>query len=84
MAKTNDRPASASPRSLSGLGPFLRPYRLGIALALLFLTLAAVSTLLFPIAMKSLIDQGVVAADPNERLMAASVRNSKASAMPNR
>ena len=70
MAKTNDRPASASPRSLSGLGPFLRPYRLGIALALLFLTLAAVSTLLFPIAMKSLIDQGVVAADPNERLMA--------------
>ena len=70
MAKTNDRPASASPRSLSGLGPFLQPYRLGIALALLFLTLAAVSTLLFPIAMKSLIDQGVVAADPNERLMA--------------
>ena len=70
MAKPNDRPASASPRSLSGLGPFLRPYRLGIALALLFLTLAAVSTLLFPIALKSLIDQGVVAADPNERLMA--------------
>ena len=70
MAKPTDRAASASPRSLSGLGPFLRPYRLGIALALLFLTLAAVSTLLFPIALKSLIDQGVVAADPNERLMA--------------
>ncbi len=70
MAKPTDRPASASPRSLSGLRPFLRPYRLGIALALLFLTLAAVSTLLFPIALKSLIDQGVVAADPNERLMA--------------
>ena len=70
MAKPTDRAASASPRSLSGLGPFLRPYRLGIALALLFLTLAAVSTLLFPIALKSLIDQGVVAADPTERLMA--------------
>ena len=70
MAKPTDRPASASPRSLSGLGPFLRPYRVGIALALLFLTLAAVSTLLFPMALKSLIDQGVVAADPNERLMA--------------
>ncbi len=70
MASPTDRPASASPRSLSGLRPFLRPYRVGIALALLFLVLAAVSTLLFPIAMKSLIDQGVVAADPNQRLMA--------------
>ncbi len=70
MASPTDRPASASPRSLSGLGPFLRPYRVGIALALLFLVLAAVSTLLFPIALKSLIDQGVIAADPNERLMA--------------
>jgi ATP-binding cassette subfamily B protein len=70
MASLTDRPASASPRSLSGLGPFLRPYRIGIALALLFLVLAAVSTLLFPIALKSLIDQGVVAADPNQRLMA--------------
>ncbi len=70
MASPTDRPASASPRSLSGLGPFLRPYRVGIALALLFLVLAAVSTLLFPIALKSLIDQGVIAADPSERLMA--------------
>ena len=70
MASPTDRPASASPRSLSGLGPFLRPYRVGIALALLFLVLAAVSTLLFPIALKSLIDQGVIAADPNQRLMA--------------
>ena len=70
MASPTHRPASASPRSLSGLGPFLRPYRVGIALALLFLVMAAVSTLLFPIALKSLIDQGVIAADPNERLMA--------------
>ena len=64
------RPASANPQSLSGLLPFLRPYRGRIALAVLFLVLAAVSTLLFPIALKSLIDQGVVAADPNQRLMA--------------
>ena len=70
MAKPDHRAASATPRSLSGLGPFLRPYRVGIALALLFLVLAAVSTLLFPIALKSLIDQGVVAADPTQRLMA--------------
>ena len=65
-----ERPAAASPKSLSGLLPFLRPYRGRIALALLFLVMAAVSTLVFPIALKSLIDQGVVAADPNARLMA--------------
>ena len=70
MANPTNRPASTTPRSLSGLGPFLRPYWLGIVAALLFLVLAAVSTLLFPIALKSLIDQGVVAADPNARLMA--------------
>jgi ATP-binding cassette subfamily B protein len=68
--KDNDRPAAKSPRSLSGLRPFLRPYRVQIALAGLFLVLAAVSTLAFPVAMKSLIDQGVVAADPAERVMA--------------
>ena len=66
----DERPASATPRSLSGLLPFLRPYRGRIALALLFLVGAALSTLAFPIALKSLIDQGVVAADPTERLMA--------------
>jgi ATP-binding cassette subfamily B protein len=68
--KDNDRPAAKSPRSLSGLGPFLRPYRLQITLAGLFLVLAAVSTLAFPVALKSLIDQGVVAADPAQRVMA--------------
>ncbi|MBL8353083.1 MAG: ATP-binding cassette domain-containing protein [Burkholderiaceae bacterium] len=71
MAKSDpDRPAAATPRSLSGLLPFLRPYRLQITLAMLFLVLAAASTLAFPIALKVLIDQGVVAADPAERLMA--------------
>ena len=70
MSKPTDRPAATTPRSLSGLGPFLRPYRVGIALALMFLVMAAVSTLAFPIALKSLIDQGIVAADPDQRLMA--------------
>ena len=55
MSKLTDRPAATTPRSLSGLGPFLRPYRVGIALALMFLVMAAVSTLAFPIALKSLI-----------------------------
>jgi ATP-binding cassette subfamily B protein len=63
-------PASASPRSLSGLLPFLRPHRGRIALALLFLVGAAVSTLVLPLALKSLIDQGLIAADPGQRLMA--------------
>ena len=60
--KPQDHPAPANPRSLSGLLPFLQPYWGRIALAVLFLVLAAVSTLLFPIALKSLIDQGVIAA----------------------
>ena len=38
-------------RSLSGLLPFLRPYRARIALAVVFLVLAAVSTLVFPVAL---------------------------------
>jgi ATP-binding cassette, subfamily B, bacterial len=57
-------------RSLSGLLPFLRPYRGRIALAVLFLVMAAVSTLVFPVALKSLIDQGIVATDPGTRVMA--------------
>src|SRR5882757_9750750 len=57
-------------RPLAGLLPFLRPYRGRIALALVFLVLAAISTLVFPIALKSLIDQGFVASDPGTRVMA--------------
>jgi ATP-binding cassette, subfamily B, bacterial len=57
-------------RSLGGLLPFLRPYRTKIALAIVFLVMAALSTLAFPVAMKSLIDQGFVAADPGTRVMA--------------
>jgi len=64
------RAAAASPRSLSGLAPYLRPYRGRIALALVFLLLAALSTLMFPVALKLLIDRGLVAADPGERVLA--------------
>ena len=67
-------PATPAParnvKSLSGLTPFLRPYRGRIAAALVFLVMAAVSTLLFPVALKSLIDQGVIATDPGSRVMA--------------
>ncbi len=72
-----DRPRAA-PRSLGGLLPFLRPYRGRIALAGLFLLLAAVATLVFPLALRQLIDGGLAssplsagdAAARGERLMA--------------
>jgi ATP-binding cassette subfamily B protein len=70
MPKDTSRAAAKSTKSLSGLIPFLRPYRGRIALAVVFLVMAATSTLLLPVALKSLIDQGLVAADPGERVMA--------------
>ena len=71
MAKDDSsRAAARSPRSLSGLLPFIRPYRARVALAGLFLVMAALSTLAFPLALKVLIDQGLVAADPGQRVMA--------------
>ncbi|MBZ8138783.1 ABC transporter [Rubrivivax gelatinosus] len=63
-------PPAKRVRSLSGLLPFVRPYRGRVALAALFLVLAAASTLVFPVALKSLIDQGLVATDPGTRVMA--------------
>ncbi|RZJ06782.1 MAG: ATP-binding cassette domain-containing protein [Rubrivivax sp.] len=70
MSSTSDRPASKQARSLSGLAPFLRPYRGQIALALLLLVLAALATLAFPLALRGLIDAGFGASNPGERLMA--------------
>ena len=69
-ADTRNRLPAKSARSLSGLLPFLRPYRLRIAFAILFLVMAAVSTLVFPIALKSLIDEGFISANPGDRLLA--------------
>ncbi|MDB5886389.1 MAG: transporter related protein, partial [Polaromonas sp.] len=62
--------AKGSPRSLSGLLPFLRPYSFRIGLAVLFLVMAAVATLVFPLALRSLIDGGLGAAGKGEQLMA--------------
>ena len=69
-AKPRPDPAKASPRSLSGLTPFLVPYRGRIALALVFLVLAAVATLAFPVALRSLIDGGLVQSDKGAQVMA--------------
>ncbi len=57
-------------RSLSGLLPFLRPYRGRIVLAAVFLVLAAASTLVFPVALRGLIDEGFIASDSGSRVMA--------------
>lgn len=52
-------PMSATPRSLTGLLPFLKPYRWPLVLAGVFLLLAAGATLAFPWTLKQLIDQGL-------------------------
>lgn len=59
-----------SPKSLSGLLPFLRPHRLRIGMALTFLILAAVTTLAFPLALRGLIDGGPTQGGPGDRMMA--------------
>jgi ATP-binding cassette subfamily B protein len=56
--------------ALAGLWPFLRPYRLRIAWAALCLLAAAVTTLVVPIALRQLVDAGLMTADPGERVMA--------------
>lgn len=58
MASTPS-PTPVPVQSLSGLLPFLRPYRGRIALALLFLVLAAAATLAFPLALRQLVDGGL-------------------------
>ena len=64
------RPQAQSPGALTGLLPFLHPYRLQIALAALFLVLAAGATLLFPVALRDLIDSGLVPADRSAQTLA--------------
>jgi ATP-binding cassette, subfamily B, bacterial len=63
-------PVTAKPQALSGLWPFLRPYRGRIGMALVFLVLAAAATLAFPIALRSLIDGGLAQSDKGAQLMA--------------
>jgi ATP-binding cassette subfamily B protein len=58
---TSPTPAPGKPQSLGGLLPFLKPYRSRIALAGLFLVLAAGATLAFPWALRELIDGGLSA-----------------------
>ena len=70
MASTPSQPARGAPRSLTGLLPFLRPYRVRIALSVVFLVLAALATLAFPLALRNLVDGGLVSADKGAQTMA--------------
>jgi ATP-binding cassette subfamily B protein len=67
---TTERAKSQNPKSLSGLLPFLRPYRGRIVLAFVFLVMAALATLAFPLALRSLIDGGLVKGDQGEQMIA--------------
>ncbi|MFN7856865.1 MAG: ABC transporter transmembrane domain-containing protein [Acidovorax sp.] len=71
MSNRPSSPASrGAPRSLTGLLPFLRPYRGRIAVAGVFLVLAALATLAFPMALRGLIDGGLLAGDRGAQAMA--------------
>ncbi|WP_027995734.1 ABC transporter transmembrane domain-containing protein [Simplicispira psychrophila] len=72
MASSHPSAAPTAPaRSLSGLLPFLHPYRGRIAAALLFLILAALATLAFPLALRTLIDAGMgTSAERNAQALA--------------
>ena len=67
---SSERKKSQNPKSLSGLLPFLRPYRGSIALAGFFLVMAALATLAFPLALRSLIDGGLVQVDRGAQMVA--------------
>ncbi len=75
MTSPSDRAKAASPRSLSGLVPFLRPYRGRIAAAVVFLICAAVTTLAFPVALRSLIDGGLTSSGGATAGVAAGAAN---------
>jgi ATP-binding cassette subfamily B protein len=59
---------ATSPKSLTGLVPFLKPYRMALVLAGLFLLLAAGTTLAFPWVLRQLIDQGLASGASAEQL----------------
>jgi ATP-binding cassette subfamily B protein len=67
-----ERPRGRQLGPLRALLPYLGPYRRQIALALLFLTLAALATLALPVAVRHIVDNGFGAGltDPAARLAA--------------
>ena len=70
MSTSGDPPKPAAPHSLRGLLAFLRPYRVRIVLAVVFLVLAAMATLVFPLALRNLIDTGLAPSDRGSQILA--------------
>ena len=64
----------ASPLSLAGLRPFLVPYRVPVALAGVFLVMAAAATLAFPWALRRLIDDGLASSASDAELATGFLR----------
>ena len=62
------RPPAQTPNALKRLWPFVSKYKMVMALAGLFLVLAAGATLAFPWALKMLIDQGLAKQEGNLHL----------------
>ena len=60
MAELSDRPKSKSLRPLRALLPFIRPYRGTLVLAAAALVLASLAQLTFPVALRYLIDGGLL------------------------
>jgi ATP-binding cassette subfamily B protein len=73
-AKAPGAPAAARLRPLRALLPFVGRYRPQIAAALLFLLLAAASTLALPYAVKLLVDGGLALADADAAARLAAIR----------
>ena len=70
MASLPSQAPRGAPRSLTGLLPFLKPYRGRIALAGVFLVMAAIATLAFPLALRNLVDVGLISTDKGAQTMA--------------
>ena len=63
MTETSDRPKSRSLAPLRALGPFIKPYLGTLLLAVGALLLAAAAQLSLPVALRFLIDRGLLAED---------------------
>ena len=81
MTSPSERAKAATPRSLSGLLPFLRPYRGRILVAVVFLLAAALTTLAFPVALRKLIDGGLGVSGPASGAAAAAANGARVMAL---
>jgi ATP-binding cassette subfamily B protein len=81
MTSASERAKAATPRSLSGLLPFLRPYRGRILAAIVFLVAAALTTLAFPVALRKLIDGGLGLSAPASAAAGAAANGARVMAL---